>query len=114
MSFYGKAEAAVDKIVKAFEDTNSLPKPLAKVFICRKDNPHYRRWSWGNQLLVILHGFTDARGFRQWEQVERKVKKGEKAFYILGPLTKKVKSNDPVLTVLGLEEAKLVVVGFKG
>ncbi len=94
MAFYGQAESAMQRIVRAFEDTNGLPKPLAQVFIRRKDRPHCRNWSWGNQLLVILNGFTDARGFRQWEQVGRKVKKGEKAFYILGPMMKKVQNEE--------------------
>jgi hypothetical protein len=107
MSFYGQAETAAQKILHAFEEVNSLPKPLAQVFIRRKDRPHCRSWSWGNQLLVILNGYTDARGFRQWEQVERRVKKGEKAFYILGPVTKKVTNKDT-------GEEKVIIVGFKG
>jgi hypothetical protein len=106
MAFYGKAEAAAQKILRAFEDTNSLPKPLAQVFIRRKDSRHCRKWSWGNQLLVILNGFTDARGFRQWEQVGRKVKKGERAFFILGPVTKNVRNQET-------GEEKVIVVGYK-
>lgn len=107
MGFYGQAEAAAQKIVRLFEDANRLPKPLAQVFIRRKDSPHCRNWSWGNQLLVILSGFSDARGFRQWEQVGRNVKKGERAFYILGPITKKWRDEDT-------GEEKVIVVGFKG
>ncbi len=107
MPNYGQAEAAAQKIVRAFEDTNSLPNPLAQVFIRRKDSTHCRNWSWGNQLLVVLNGYTDARGFRQWEQVGRKVKKGEKAFYILGPLTTKVRNEET-------GEEKVIVFGFKG
>jgi hypothetical protein len=40
MGFYGQAEAAAQKIVRLFEDTSSLPRPLAQVFIRRKDRPH--------------------------------------------------------------------------
>jgi hypothetical protein len=107
MAFYGKAEAAARTILRAFEDTNSLPKPLAQVFIRRKDSPHCRRWSWGNQLLVVINGYTDARGFRQWEQVGRKVKRGERAFYILGPVMKKVQNKET-------GEERTIIVGFKG
>src|SRR5436853_1118298 len=89
MAFYGHAEAAAQKILRAFEDANSLPKPLAQVFIRRKDSPHCRKWSWANQLLVVIHGYTDARGFNQWQEVGRNVKRGERAFYILGPVKKK-------------------------
>jgi hypothetical protein len=35
-------------------------------------------------------GHEDARGFRQWKEVNRQVRAGEKAFHILIPLTKKV------------------------
>src|SRR4051794_28838859 len=104
MAFYGRAEAAAQKVLLAFEDTNSLPKPLAQIFIRRKDAPHCRRWSWGNQLLVILSGFTDARGFNQWQEVGRSVKKGEKAFYILAPVTQKVKDK-------ATGEERVIVVG---
>src|SRR6202453_5495243 len=90
MGFYGHAQAAAQKIVHAFEDANSLPKPLAQMFIRRKDSPHCRKWSWGNQLLVMLNGFTDARTFNQWQEIGRSVKKGEKAFYILAPATRKI------------------------
>jgi hypothetical protein len=68
MNFYGKAETAVQEILRAFEDTNSLPKPLAQLFIRRKDRPHFCKWSWGNQLLTILHGSSDARTFLQWRK----------------------------------------------
>ena len=107
MGYYGKAEEAAQAILRAFEDTDSLPKPLAQMFIRRKDSPHSRKWSWGNQLLVILNGYTDARGFNQWLAVGRNVKKGEKAFYILGPVTKKWRNEDT-------GEEKVIVVGFKG
>jgi hypothetical protein len=80
---------------------------LAQDFLRRKDHSHCRKWSWGNQLLVILHGYTDARGFRQWEQVGRKVKKSEKAFYILGPMTKTLRDEQS-------GEERTIIVGFKG
>ena len=93
--------------MRAFEDANYLPKPLAQIFIHRKDASHFSKWSWGNQLLVILRGFTDARGFQQWHDVGRWVKKGEKAFYILGPVKKKITDKET-------GEEKSIVVGFKG
>ncbi|WP_202320377.1 zincin-like metallopeptidase domain-containing protein [Archaeoglobus neptunius] len=47
-------------------------------------------WSFFNRMLMFAHGTTDARGFRQWQQVGRRVKKGAKAFHILVPVFKKV------------------------
>ena len=107
MNFYGQAEGVAQAILRAFEDANNLPKPLAQIFIRRKDAAHFAKWSWGNQLTVILRGYTDARGFNQWHDVGRWVKKGEKAFYILGPVKK-------TITDKGTDEEKTIVVGFKG
>jgi antirestriction protein ArdC len=107
MRFYDKAEESAKVILEAFRNPNRLPKPLAQVFIHRKDNVPCRAWSWRNQLLVALQGHKDARGFRQWEEVGRWVKKGERAFYILAPLSKKVEDEKT-------GEEKTVIYGFKG
>lgn len=106
MNFYGKAETAAQGILRAFEDANNLPKPLAQIFIRRRDRPHFCKWSWGNQLLTLLHGYSDGRTFLQWQEAGRQVKKGERAFYILAPVTKKIATSS--------SEEKTIVVGFKG
>jgi len=87
MNYIGRAEEVAKKIVEAFQSGN-LPKALAPIFIRRKDGVPCRAWSFGNQLLCILHGTSDARGFRQWNECGRWVKKGSKAFDILVPLMK--------------------------
>src|SRR6516165_5015714 len=107
MQFYNKAEEAAQFIIRAFENPNGLPRPLAQVFIRRKDNVPCRSWSWRNQLLVALHGYCEARGFRQWEAVGRCVKKNERAFRILSPLVKKQTDEET-------GEEKRVVIGFRG
>ena len=33
MTFYGQAQDVAQAIVRAFEDANNLPKPLAQIFI---------------------------------------------------------------------------------
>ena len=48
------------------------------------------KWSLLNRTLVFLSGTMDARGYKQWQQVNRYVKKGSKAIYILVPFIKKV------------------------
>ena len=105
MKFIGQAQQAADRILQAFQNPNSLPKPLANIFIRRQDNVPCRKWSWRNQLLVALHGFSDARGFRQWQGVKRSVKKGERGMFILTPLTKKVKNKET-------GEERVIVFGF--
>lgn len=107
MKLLNKAEEAAADILKAFEDPNALPKPLANVFVHRKDGAPCREWSWRNQLIVALRGHREARGFRQWEEVGRRVKKGERAFRILSPLAKK-----EVDEVTG--EERVAVHGFRG
>jgi hypothetical protein len=50
------------------------------------------RYSWNNQFLIwfqsSLKGFeaTYVRGYKQWEAIDRTVKKGEKAMYVLAPM----------------------------
>jgi hypothetical protein len=107
MKMFNKAEEAAADILRAFENPNELPKPLAQVFIHRSDGSPCREWSWRNQLIVALHGHCEARGYRQWEQAGRRVKTGEKAFRILSPLAKKVLDEKT-------EEERTAVYGFKG
>src|ERR1700759_3921205 len=93
MKYYGNAEQVAQKIVEAFK-TGSLPKALATVFVHRKDNVPCRAWSWNNQLLCILQGTQDARGMKQWNTVNRFVRKGSKAFHILVPLMRTIVVKD--------------------
>jgi len=108
MQYYGKAESAAARILEAFK-SGDVPKALAPVFIRRRDDVPCRAWSWSNQLLVALNGHADARGFRQWERVGRKVRKGERAFYILVPLIGKREETDDA----GQRIERRVLYGFK-
>jgi len=106
MKLYGKAEETCNRILGLFKKPENLPGALAPMFIHRKDDAPCRAWSWSNQMLVALAATNDARGFKQWHKVGRKVRKGAKAFYILVPCTKKIE--------IEIDEPKFVVVGFKG
>jgi antirestriction protein ArdC len=110
MKYFGKAESAAARIVGLFRAGN-VPKALAPIFIKRRDGVPCRRWSWSNQLITALHGYSDARGFRQWEQVGRHVKKGERAFYILAPCTRKIQERDGAT---GDESDRVALYGFRG
>ncbi len=106
MKYYGKAENVATAIIKAFE-TGSISSALAQVFIHRNDNVPCRAWSWTNQMITALIGVTsDARGYKQWQKVERHVKKGGKSFSILGPCMAKVEDKKT-------GEKKSVLVGFR-
>jgi len=56
-----------------------------------------------------MHGESDARGFRQWQEVGRHVNKGEKAMHILAPIVKKVETTDEN----GEPTTQARIVGFK-
>ena len=107
MLLRNKAEEAANDILRAFENPNDLPRPLAQVFMNRKDGSPCRQWSWRNQLIVAIRGHADARGFRQWERICRRVRKGEKSFRILSPLMKKELDEEK-------KEERTVIYGFTG
>ena len=109
MEFYGKAAQAANGILKAFEE-GRIPKALGKVFIDYKGDTPCRKWSWSNQLIVALAGHSDARGYRQWQEVGRHVNKGERSVSILVPIFKKRTETD---SETGEEVESQRLVGFK-
>jgi antirestriction factor ArdC-like protein len=108
MKLYGHAESCANRIIEAFR-SGRIPEALARVFIKRNDATPCRAWSWSNQLLTALAGYDDARGFRQWLDVGRAVKKGEKAFYILAPIAKPIKETSDD----GQERQRVAILGFR-
>ena len=104
-----KAEAAAGRILDAFR-SGTLPKALAPIFIRRKDNVPCRGWSWSNQLLTALAGYSDARSYRDWQKVGRQVKKGEKSYHILEPCPRTFTKRDKET---GEEKKVTIVKGFK-
>lgn len=51
-------------------------------------------WSLFNKILTKFAGTSDARTFKNWQKVGRKIKSGSKAFYIWRPVSKMVKVYD--------------------
>lgn len=89
--------AAADGIlaeVLAMFESGELPEMVAQTVIARAAGAPIGRWSVLNQLLAIRAGTTDARGFKQWLEVGRHVRKGSRAFRILGPVLRKVENED--------------------
>lgn len=88
------ADAALASILELFE-SGELPARIAETVIARAEGVSpSANWSLGNQLLCLLAGTTDARGYRQWGEVGRHVVKGAKAIYILGPVKRKRTEKD--------------------
>ena len=61
-----------------------IPKAVAYSMFPIPDIPS-AKWSMLNRTLMFLAGTQDGRGYRQWQKVNRHVKKGAKAFHILVP-----------------------------
>src|SRR5512139_284346 len=98
-----KVKRALESIVKRFKK-GDIPAAIA-FSIFPIPNIPASRWSLLNRTLMFFAGTSDARGFRQWQEVGRHVKKGSKAFTILAPRFIKKGTEDQ-------EEAKTILVGF--
>ena len=93
MKTYRRAKEAVNQIIEAFKE-GTIPEAMSQQFINWNSDIPCRKWSPCNQLLVALAGFSDARGYRQWQDVGRQVQKGQKGVPILIPLHYKVEDED--------------------
>ena len=71
------------KILECFESEN-LPKAMSYSVFPIANIPS-SNWSLLNRMLVFFSDTQDARGFRQWKEVNRYVKKGSKSIHILVP-----------------------------
>ena len=106
-SWRERANTELEKVVRLFS-TTQLPDLCAKSLISAPEVPS-SKWSMGNQILMLLAGTSDARGYRQWQDVGRYVRRGAKAFHILGP----VLVQKPVENEGEEEETAEVLVGFR-
>lgn len=92
-----KIQEQAEKLLTVFQEDN-LPV-LARAVFRSKNNKPCEKWSFNNYLLMLLSGTNDARGIRQWNSVNRKVKAGCHAFYILAPsmvkISKDIEKTDP-------------------
>jgi hypothetical protein len=82
-----KVKQTLQTILDQFK-TGDIPKAVANAMFPIPDIP-CSKWSLLNRTLVFLSGTMDARGYRQWQQVNRYVKKASKAIFILVPFIKK-------------------------
>ncbi len=87
-----------DELIKAVEtklqtltDSNEFRKYL-KQMSC------FHNYSFDNILLILSQRSNSSRvaGFKTWEKLSRKVKKGSKAIYIKAPITKKLTEEEKI------------------
>lgn len=86
-----KVKSVLDSILDLFKNGN-IPEMVALSTYPASVLP-MKKWSLLNQLLCYMTGLTDFRGYKQWLEVKRYVKKGEKATQILVPWIKKEKDD---------------------
>jgi antirestriction protein ArdC len=87
-----KVKEVLASILDRFRN-NDIPEAIAYSMFPIPNIPS-AKWSLLNRMIMLLSGTRDARGFRQWLQAKRYVKKGSKAFYILVPYLKKVEDEE--------------------
>lgn len=102
-----KANEVLNGILNQFK-TGNVPDLVSIAMFPTPDSPS-QRWSLLNRMAMLSGGTTDARTFKQWLAVDRKVKKGAKAIHILAPKTFKVEKE----TDDGDKEERTVLCGFR-
>ncbi len=107
MKLSDTAQASLQRVIEQFKEGDL--SPIREVVRIQLDTAApASKWSLSNKVLAFIQaGELDCRGFRQWEQVGRHVKKGSNAIYILRPRLAKI-------TKLEDKETKeyLLCVGF--
>lgn len=104
-----RAKSQLARIVELFS-SRELPDTLVKAYLEPTGTPS-DKWSLGNRLIMAMEKTQDARGYRQWMQVGRHVKKGAKAIYILAPRVMTAVEKDKET---GEKSTRRFVAGFVG
>jgi antirestriction protein ArdC len=94
-----KVKSVLDAVVEKFK-TGDIPAAITMSMFPFPEIPS-SNWSMLNRTAMFISGTMDARGFKQWLSVDRHVRKGSKAVYILVPVFKKVddsKEDSKILT----------------
>jgi hypothetical protein len=86
--FTEKIKSVLDDILEQFKNGKNIPEAIAYTIFPVANLPS-SSWSLFNRIIVLFSDTSDARGYRQWQAVNRQVKKGSKAIYILVPWLKK-------------------------
>ncbi|MCX9082947.1 MAG: ArdC family protein [Candidatus Methanoperedens sp.] len=107
-----RVKEAMDLLLKIFDEDN-LEKVAHAVFRGSSNIPS-DKWSFFNRIVMFMHDTEDARGFKQWHEAGRYVTKGSKAFYIFGPVFKKIKEEKTTASSETETNEKEILAGFRG
>ena len=99
---YANVKKVLTGILDRFK-SGDIPQAIAYSVFPIPDIPS-AKWSLLNRTLMFFAGTQDARGFKQWAKADRCVKKGAKAFHILGPRFKKTETKEG--------DEKTLLIGF--
>ena len=89
-----KVKQVLNVILEKFK-SGDIPEAVAISMYPIPEIPS-AKWSLMNRTLMFISGTMDGRGYKQWQQVDRFVKKGSKAFHILVPFIKRHKDEQDV------------------
>lgn len=87
-----KVNDVLSAVIQRFQD-GSIPEAIALSTFPIPNIPAMK-WSLLNRTIMFISSTQDARGFRQWNEVNRKVIKGAKAIHILAPWIKTEEDNE--------------------
>ena len=90
-----KVAEVLQSILTRFE-TGDIPAAIAIASFPIPNIP-CAKWSLLNRIILFCCGTQDARGYRQWLEAKRYVKKGAKAIHILAPRIVKDKEKDEMI-----------------
>jgi len=93
-----KVKEVLSSVLDKFK-SGDIPEVVAYAMYPIADVPS-SKWSLMNRIIMMVAGTRDARGYRQWQQANRFVKKGAKALYILVPFMKKTEGDHGKETTL--------------
>ena len=98
-----KVKQTLDCIIQRFK-VGDIPEAVAFSMFPAAGLPS-AKWSTLNRTIMFLSGTQDARGFKQWKAIGRKVKKDSQALFILVPNFRKIIDEET-----GVE--KSILIGF--
>jgi hypothetical protein len=82
-----KVKSVLDSILEQFKNGDNIPQLVALATFPTVNSPMHK-WSLMNQLICYISESNDVRGYNQWKEVKRFVKKGAKSVHILVPWMK--------------------------
>jgi len=104
-------KATVDTLLEQMKNPDSLEMVSKSMFRRNSEIPS-DNWSLLNRMIMAINDTNDARTFNSWKKIERMVKKGSKAFYILKPKIIKESYSPKQFDTDGNEVKVIKCVGF--